>query len=155
MESRTEECSITNFLGTDHHHIHSLWQDCLSAVDQRETPRVQVALKRFISHLRRHIRLEEEILFPVFEESTGMKEGPTAAMRREHLEINAALERLSRAAQQDDCDTIIAAIRAEPINPSALLANHDVKEEHALYPMADRVLSEDQRRRLILAMKAQ
>src|SRR3989304_3638212 len=42
----------------------------------------------------RHIGLEEELLFPLFEVKTGLVGGPTARMREEHHEIAYAVGRM-------------------------------------------------------------
>ena len=41
--------------------------------------------------LERHIRLEEEIVFPLFEARSGIVDGPTAVMRDEHRCLRRAL----------------------------------------------------------------
>ena len=41
--------------------------------------------------LLQHFRIEEELLFPVFEARSGMTNGPTAAMRDEHRQARTAL----------------------------------------------------------------
>src|SRR4029079_15511775 len=51
--------------------------------------------------LRRHIRFEEEILFPEFERCSGMPRGagPTEVMRMEHLRIGKLLEAIGSVLQ--------------------------------------------------------
>jgi len=47
--------------------------------------------RKFKFGLQRHILWEEEIIFPIFESKTGMKDsGPTAVMRQEHVLIKEA-----------------------------------------------------------------
>ena len=49
----------------------------------------------FKSELERHIIWEEDILFPVFERKTGIKDGgPTSVMRIEHIQIKNHLQEI-------------------------------------------------------------
>jgi regulator of cell morphogenesis and NO signaling len=109
----------------------------------------------FASRLRRHIRMEEEIFFPAFEERTGMRgAGPTAMMRSEHRQIEAMLDRLTRATADPDRAAAAKALAVETGQLFAFLQSHDRKEEGVPYPMADRVVSDADRRRLIEKMRA-
>jgi iron-sulfur cluster repair protein YtfE (RIC family) len=57
--------------------------------------RAKQAFKEFKFGLQRHIIWEETVLFPLFEEKSGMHDrGPTAVMRAEHREIGQCLEAL-------------------------------------------------------------
>ncbi len=151
----TEAWSITDFLGVDHHRLAELWQDCMQGVQACNLGRIQTRLAEFVLGLRHHIQVEEQIFFPVFEERTGMRgTGPTAVMRREHREIGAMLEKLSALTKAQACSTIVETIQGQQVDPSALLTSHDAKEEDVLYPMADKILNQDERRQLILRMQA-
>lgn len=92
--------------------------------------------RRFKSGLKRHIFWEEKILFPVFEEKTGMKNsGPTAVMRQEHVMILEALEALHDKVRQGniECDGQIHEL-------VSLLKDHNYKEEGVLYPAIDSMI---------------
>lgn len=87
--------------------------------------------------LQRHILWEEEILFPFFEQKTGMKDGgPTAVMRHEHVLIKQALESLHAKVRNADPDS-----EAEEKELIGLLSEHNMKEEHILYPAIDKLAS--------------
>jgi iron-sulfur cluster repair protein YtfE (RIC family) len=103
-------------------------------------PRAKAAFKEFKTGLQRHIVWEEQILFPRFEEKTCMREiGPTAVMRAEHRQIGAALEALHDKVRHQDPDS-----DAEETRLLDLLAAHNEKEEHVLYPSLDRLLSPEE-----------
>ena len=87
--------------------------------------------------LRRHIYLEEEILFPPLRE-TGLV-APVAVMLREHGEIWRALDELQQAVDGRTDSAIAQRAYGEL---EYLLEAHNEKEEQILYPQADLVLDE-------------
>ncbi|MDO8427130.1 MAG: hemerythrin domain-containing protein, partial [Deltaproteobacteria bacterium] len=102
--------------------------------------------REFSVGLRRHIRVEEEILFPVFEEKTGMTEsGPTFVMRMEHTEIKELLDKIISATDAKN--------ESQATNSSRdifnILSDHNMKEEHILYPESDSFLTEAERAKVI------
>lgn len=99
------------------------------------------AFREFKFGLQRHIIWEEMILFPLFEEKTGMRDrGPTAVMRAEHREIGRCLEALHDKVRRQDADSD----QEEQALLRALFA-HNQKEENVLYPAIDRLLSEEEK----------
>ena len=85
--------------------------------------------------LRRHIYLEEKILFPPLRE-TGLV-APVAVMLREHGDIWQALDELQQAADAG-IDSTVARRAYDELK--YLLEAHNEKEEQILYPQADVVL---------------
>ncbi|SRR5579885_3150470 len=161
--------SIAEFLGGDHHRLTGYWQEFLGAVQAcarsyetvftTESGHRTVAVRRlseFIFGLRRHIRMEEELFFPILEEKAGIPAGagPTAVMRAEHRQIRQLLDAMEKDLLGGFCATLIQAIENQPAQLSSLLRSHDMKEENVLYPLADRVLTEADRDALCLRMQA-
>ena len=137
---------VNEALGWDHDRLEALEEEAFRkrAAGDLESARETYSL--FAAGLRRHIGFEEEILFPAFEESTGMPPtaGPTAVMRAEHREI----------------ESLIAQIEASIGDPSApvdqlrralhqVLGEHNLKEEGVLYPTTDDLLGPDQADELV------
>lgn len=99
------------------------------------------AFREFKFGLQRHIVWEETVLFPLFEEKTGMRDrGPTAVMRAEHREIGRCLEALHDKARRQDADS-------DPEEQALLQAlfAHNQKEENVLYPAIDRLSSAEEK----------
>jgi len=91
----------------------------------------------FAAGLERHMRLEEEVLFPLFEVRTGLVGGPTALMREEHREIANAIGRM-----RDGLERGAAAVFQDGLGQfRQFFTAHASKEEHFLYPTLDRMLS--------------
>ena len=82
--------------------------------------------------------MEEAILFPAFEEVTGMTQGPTMVIRAEHIQMNGVLAQIKESLEIDDPDTILGA--GETL--LMLIQQHNMKEEGMLYPMVDQHLTD-------------
>ncbi len=95
----------------------------------------------FLREIARHIDIEEELLFPAFERSTGSSGGPTAVMRAEHERMREWFATMREALEARDAERYAEASRAL----GALLEGHNMKEENILYPMLDRLLGPDAR----------
>ncbi|MGH7932585.1 MAG: hemerythrin domain-containing protein [Candidatus Binataceae bacterium] len=138
------EASVSDRLGAEHHRLEALWKDACGAME-RQTPS-HLAIKSFADGLRRHIRDEEDVLFPAFEEHTGMnaQAGPTAVMRMEHRQLEALLMDLAAVS----AGNAVSESKTQAAL-SLLLGNHDAKEEGMLYPMMDRAFKADVRSTLL------
>src|SRR3989338_10185398 len=80
--------TVTDFMGKDHDRLDAIFQKFRQ--EKKKDP-----FSKFKHGLQRHIVWEEEILFSIFEERTGMKDsGPTAVMRMEHRQIKDYLEKI-------------------------------------------------------------
>ena len=96
-------------------------------------------LQSFIWNMELHFAREEEILFPAFEQKTGMVGGPTQVMRTEHTQIKGLLKEISDCIVAADFQRIFDLSETMLI----LIAQHNSKEENILYPMTDQHLAGD------------
>jgi iron-sulfur cluster repair protein YtfE (RIC family) len=148
--------TINTFLSADHERLTELWEGTLAAVDAEEFNNVHSRAAAFIAGLRRHIGMEEQILFPAIEQKTGERDfGPTWAMRQEHRQIEHALDRLRSLLTVEERWTAIQAIEGQEVDLTALLRSHDAKEEAVLYPMADQILGAAEAKELVARMKTE
>lgn len=138
--------TITDFLQTDHTRLDSIFVRFQGALKDGRWEDASAAFSEFSLGLRRHIKAEEEILFPAFEEKTGMTDaGPTFVMKMEHTEIRELLDKITGATTAKDASTAANAT----IALYNILADHNMKEEHILYPESDAFLSEHERSQAI------
>lgn len=142
---------VTEALSWDHDRLEALDArafDARSAGDHRTASEVFAV---FAHGLRRHIRFEEELLFPEFEARAGFPPdaGPTAVMRAEHREILALLDEIGHAIGD-------AAAPAEQsrIALHEVLGGHNLKEEQVLYPGVDRLMTEAESDDLVARIQA-
>lgn len=140
-ETATTFDSVTGYLSWDHDRLDAILQSVRARVEAGDWEAARREYAPFYDGLDRHIRLEEGILFPLFEERTGMTGGPTAVMREEHREIRGALEAMRDAVGRADARLFQDGLA----HLLTVLPDHNVKEEQVLYPTTDRILPETDR----------
>ncbi|QQS48825.1 MAG: hemerythrin domain-containing protein [Acidobacteriota bacterium] len=125
--------AIFEYMSHDHDRLDAILAEfCM----EPDAGKAKELFLRFDTGLRAHIDWEEEILFPPFEERTGMRNsGPTAVMRIEHQQIKQYLQIILETIGEHDPGESVNAL----IN---LLTAHNKKEENILYPWMDQTLSE-------------
>jgi len=134
---RGEPRTVNEALSWDHDRLDALEGAAFESRAQGRLTDAAVIYAAFAYGLRRHIRFEEEILFPEFEEKTGhaAAAGPTTVMRDEHREILECLDRI-QAKVADPASGVDSVRHALHL----VLGNHNLKEENIVYPMTDRAL---------------
>ncbi len=127
--------TVSEFLGSDHRRLDSIFGASARLAAAGSFAEALTDFAEFASGLSRHIDMEETVLFPFFEARTGMTEGPTAVMRREHVEIRRLLAGITTALSASNN----AAFTAGRGRLLEVLGAHNQKEEGILYPLSDRV----------------
>lgn len=102
-------------------------------------PLAKEYFKRFKFGLQRHLVWEEEFLFPLFEQLTGLVDGPTFEMRQEHRQIEVAMEAVHKKVQKADPNSDTA-----DQDLLGILKVHHDKEEKVLFPAIDKAASLEQ-----------
>ena len=141
--------TITEFFEQDHDRLDELFKTFQQS-KRSDFPKAKDAFKEFKFGLQRHIVWEEDLLFPIWEQKTGMSDsGPTPVMRNEHRQIGQQLEAIHQkvADQNPDSDQEEQALLD-------LLGSHNRKEERALYPAIDKVTSPEERETVFESMKS-
>ncbi|MBI2964413.1 MAG: hemerythrin domain-containing protein [Deltaproteobacteria bacterium] len=131
--------SIHSFFRADHERLRGLFAE-FQERKMTDFPAARRAFQGFAVGLRRHIVWEEEILFPLFEAKTGMKNGgPTHVMRLEHVDIRGYLSALEERVARGETDG-----GGTDSQLMQLLSEHDGKEEGILYPSIDMLIGADE-----------
>lgn len=124
---------------TEHHRLcDAQFESASEAADAGDWPALRTRLAALTDALTRHFAFEEEALFPAFEATTGMGEGPTAVMRLEHAHMRNLLDGLAAAAPEHDPE----GCRAELDNLFVMLQQHNAKEEGVIYPACEQLPAE-------------
>lgn len=142
------ESTIRSYFEEDHDRLDELFKS-FRELKRSDYPKAKEAFKQFKFGLQRHIVWEEDLLFPIWEQKTGLTEaGPTQVMRAEHRQIGALLEDLHEKvkAQNPESDQ-------QEERLLAVLASHNLKEERILYPAIDKVLEDSERTAIFKAME--
>ncbi len=133
--------ALTELFEEDHRRLDAIADDMIREAG-RGGVRAVVLMHTFADGLRRHIRIEEHVRFPVYEARTALGfRGPTVAMRREHRALERYLVDLETAAEtfratQSRASSLEHLARAHRCL-SAVLAEHNEKEERTLFPTID------------------
>ena len=120
------------FFTADHRACDEMWAAVEAAAEAGDAANVTAAFAAFDKAMRRHLDMEEQVLFPAFEKATGITMGPTQVMRAEHQQMRGLLDQMAQAAGHDSDalvdhgDTLLM-----------LIQQHNLKEEGMLYPMCD------------------
>lgn len=134
--------TISAFFEKDHREI----DEILAGVPFDAPTKAVEVFSRFDEHLERHIRWEEEILFPPVASRNPMLEfGPLRVMKMEHEEIRRRKALAFDALRRGDGES--AGTHAEAMMET--LKAHNAKEEHVLYPACDALLSPDEARKIL------
>ena len=140
--------TILEFMSIDHDRLDNKIRT-YSADKLVDIERAESIFLSFKNELERHIIWEEDILFPVFERKTGIKDGgPTSVMRAEHIQIKNHLQEIKKKLHakkiQDPCKEEVALLE--------VLESHNQKEENILYPGIDNLTSEQEKEQMIKQM---
>lgn len=143
--SDSEPTGLRDFFSKDHSRLDRLFNKCRKNgfADSMDS------LKEFAIGLIQHIIWEEEYLFPVFEQVTGMmQEGPTVVMRREHHTIQELLYDLLKLAGEGKVDPTL------PAALEGILLQHNQAEESVLYEAVDSMVTPESQIELIELLKS-
>lgn len=131
---------VNDFMTDDHNRLDGIFKE-FRAIKKKDIARAKKLFAEFRNDLKRHIKWEDDILFPAFEKHTGMQSGgPTAVMRMEHRKIEEFLDGINAALAKGDAST-----DALEEGLLGVLGPHDVKEEGILYPWIDSSVPDEER----------
>lgn len=128
--------SIEEFMAQHHKACDARFAAAEAAAGDGDWAAVQREFGVFQREMAHHFEMEESVLFPAFEERTGMDGGPTYVMREEHEQMRQILAAMKDAAGGRDADEYLG--QAETLN--ILMQQHNIKEEQVLYRMMDQHL---------------
>lgn len=131
--------TITDGMQQHHKFCDEVFADAEDAARENRWADCAAAFGRFRHSIESHLDAEEQIIFPAFEQRSGMFGGPTQVMRSEHTQMRGLLRQMDEAVQAKDRDGYTGA--AETL--LVLMQQHNMKEENILYPMCDQVLAGD------------
>jgi iron-sulfur cluster repair protein YtfE (RIC family) len=145
VERQAKPSDIRRFMDADHRRIDRLIE-MFSTHKGSDLTQATALFSRARAILLRHIRWEEELLFPAFEDKTRLREtGPTVVMRQEHVRIKAAMEQIAGMLEARTA----AGLETAEQELTETLAVHNRKEEAILYPMINKSLSASERSELL------
>ena len=130
--------NIKDFMAGDHRRCDDMFATTEQAVAVQAWDRAVAEFAGFQRSVLQHFAAEEELLFPAFEEKTGMRMGPTQVMRGEHVQMRELMEAARKALLAKDADDYSG--HAETL--LIMMQQHNTKEENVLYPMCNQQLND-------------
>lgn len=127
---------LTEALTGHHRECDELFLAAEGAAAENRWPECKEKIAVYRAEMVRHFDFEEQVLFPAFEQATGMTHGPTAVMREEHAQMLELIEHLIDAASRSNGEEYLAASETMLV----LMQQHNLKEEGVLYPECDALL---------------
>ena len=123
--------SVRGEMSGDHRHCDDLFSAVESAVSAGQWAVATEAFANYRKAMLAHFEAEEKVLFPVFEERTGMRMGPTQVMRNEHAQMRELIEAAGAGVAEKDGEEYGGYAETLLI----MMQQHNMKEENGLYPM--------------------
>lgn len=127
---------LRTYMSGDHRRCDDLLAAAEQALSDHDLVATRAAFGQFCQATQAHFRAEEDLLFPAFEEKTGIRMGPTQMMRLEHGQMRELMAEAEGALADGDEDSYVGAVETLLI----LMQQHNLKEENVLYPMCDEQL---------------
>ena len=129
---------IKEFMTQDHRECDRVFAELEDAV-LKDSDDISEKFEKLNDDLNNHFSMEEIVLFPAFDQVSGMKDSPARVMEMEHEQIRELLSKIRRAIKEKDKDKFFSISETLMI----IIQQHNMKEEQLLYTVAQEYLSDD------------
>ena len=130
--------NIKDFMTQDHKECDEIFAQMEDVVANKSDEALS-KFEEFQDALTNHFKMEEMVLFPMFEQKMGMSQGPTQVMVMEHEQMRKLLSEMEDAIEANDNDKFFSLSETLMI----LMQQHNMKEEQMLYTMIQEQLGDD------------
>ncbi|MDT8451217.1 MAG: hemerythrin domain-containing protein [Gammaproteobacteria bacterium] len=130
---------IKKLMSQDHKDCDLLFAKAETAVSSEDWAAATQTFNEFIEAMESHLSFEEKVLFPAFEEATGITMGPTEMMRMEHDQMRVLLIEMRDALDRQHSDDYLGIADTMLI----MMEQHNLKEEQILYNLMDQRLPKE------------
>lgn len=125
--------TISSFLTKDHRDCDEVFAQMENEVASENWNEANKKFAEFNGDLEHHFSMEEQIMFPAFEQKTGMMGGPTAMMRMEHEQMRHVVSQMKKDLDEKNKNHFFGLSESLMM----IIQQHNMKEEQMLYAMAD------------------
>lgn len=126
--------SVSAYLTQDHRDCDEVFAELENLVINSDFTAAKDKYETFYEVMEKHFQMEEKVMFPQFEQITGMTAGPTQVMRMEHEQMRNVMGQMMEDLSNEDKNHFLGLSETLMI----LIQQHNMKEEQMLYNMADR-----------------
>jgi len=128
-----------NWLVHDHSMYEGLLYQCEAAIETEQWTAANHAFEELVMHVKLHMTLEEEVLYPAYESTPHAPQGPTQALREEHKHIVRLIKDMQQVIKTRDSDHVLDCL----VHLQQQMVKHHEKEEDIFLPMASHILKAD------------
>ncbi|MBE9559296.1 MAG: hemerythrin domain-containing protein [Proteobacteria bacterium] len=122
-----------NWLVHDHHQYDAALDDCEMAADVGEWKKAKDLFQKFVTDLKLHMQMEDEVLYPLFIEENGDPDGVIAHLSGEHDYLVHLVSDLAYIIKSNDFDHFLDCL--EPLHKA--MSQHNNHEEKVFLNMAN------------------
>lgn len=128
--------SSDNWLVHDHSLYEELLEECQESVAAEDWHAAEAVFQQLVKHLKQHMALEEEVLYPAYDAKVSHRPAPTEALQEEHDRLVNMVCDIARVMGNRDSGHIVACLeRLEQV----MIIHHE-REEDIFLPMASHIL---------------
>ena len=125
--------NTSNWLVHDHHLYDAILDRCEVAADVGEWKNAKDLFQNFVSDLKLHMQMEDEVLYPLFIVENGNPDGVITHLSEEHDYLVHLIHDLSYIIKNDDFDHFLDSL--EPLHIA--MKQHNKHEEKVFLNMAN------------------
>ena len=129
--------NIKDFMTQDHKECDEIFAQMEDVIANKSDEALS-KFEEFQDALTNHFKMEEMVLFPMFEQKMGISQ-PAQVMVMEHEQMRKLLSEMEDAIEANDNDKFFSLSETLMI----LMQQHNMKEEQMLYTMAQQHLGDD------------
>jgi len=133
----------------DHQRLFGLLGEAVEALEAGRHGESRRLIRYFGTGLRKHARMEEEVLLPVVAEKLVSPRGPAMLLRAQHVALSDEQDLLeadcSLTEEDPEPGTALERLRPRLEALVSLLRDHVATEERTLYPVVDYLLDARER----------
>ena len=139
--------TINQFMTTDHRECDEQFAQLENIVDQGNFDGAKAMFDEFQAHMLKHFDMEEQVMFPQYQNCEGGHCDPTPVMLMEHNQMRAIFIQMANAINENDKEKFLGQSEALLFT----MQQHNMKEEQMMYNFADQALNSED---IINQMKA-
>jgi len=137
--------ALAETLRRTHRRVDAALAEVSRCVAAHRHSEAQARLLSCAAEWEQQVRLEEELLYPLFELRLGTSGVGTAMLREEHKDLREAFAQVGLALERGDGRAAAEALDSL----QGVLASHYSREERVVYPTLDAMLDDHERGRLL------
>lgn len=128
--------TILTTMAANHRRCDEIFSRAEELVSTGDWPGGEAEFVAFRGAMLNHFAMEEDRLFPAFEQHLGHAMGPTQVMRMEHIQMRQLFSEMEQAVNARDDARYLGLSETLMM----IMQQHNMKEEQMLYPMMDQAL---------------